>query len=65
MSIDLSDVWLVDGYYGQYLCEKSVTVMALEYSEAFDELTEKEKMYTYYLFKAIAAGWRVCYIDLP
>ena len=33
--------------------------MALEYGKAFDSLTEKEKMYTYYLFKAIAAGWRV------
>ena len=33
--------------------------MALEYSEAFDGLTEKEKMFTYYMFKAIAAGWRV------
>lgn len=36
--------------------------MALEYGEAFQSLTDKEKMYTYYLFKAIAAGWRVCII---
>lgn len=35
--------------------------MALEYSEAFDGLTEKEKMFTYYMFKAIAAGWRVSF----
>ena len=34
-------------------------MLALEYSEAFDGLTEKEKMFTYYMFKAIAAGWRV------
>lgn len=33
--------------------------MALEYGEAFKGLTEKEKMYTYYMFKAVAAGWRV------
>ena len=33
--------------------------MALEYGEAFKGLTEKEKMYTYYMFKAVSAGWRV------
>ena len=43
----------------QYYCEDKATVMSLEYGEAFDGLTEKEKMYTYYLFKAIASGWRV------
>ena len=33
--------------------------MALDYEEAFKGLSEKEKMYMYYLYKAIAAGWRV------
>ena len=35
--------------------------MALEYGEAFKGLTEKEKMYMYYMFKAVAAGWRVVF----
>lgn len=33
--------------------------MALEYEEALNGLSEKEKLYMYYLYKAIAAGWRV------
>lgn len=33
--------------------------MALDYEEAFKGLSEKEKMYMYYLYKAIAAGWRI------
>ena len=41
------------------MCEDSVTVMALEYEEALNGLSEKEKLYMYYLYKAIAAGWRV------
>ena len=48
----------------QYLCEETATVMALEYGQAFEGLTEREKMYTYYLFKAIAAGWRVFNVNL-
>ena len=33
--------------------------MSLEYEEALKGLSEEEKLYMYYLFKAIATGWRV------
>lgn len=59
MESDLKDVEVLFRYNKQYYCEETATVMALEYGEAFQSLTDKEKMYTYYLFKAIAAGWRV------
>lgn len=59
MESDLKDVVSFFLYDEQYYCEETATVMALEYGEAFQNLTDKEKMYTYYLFKAIAAGWRV------